>query len=50
MLNDLMNPEDLAMIGYTRGSGGGNNGGNPISKLSDSEIEDIVSGITLYRK
>ncbi|RDY30144.1 C40 family peptidase [Lachnotalea glycerini] len=46
MLNDLMNPEYLAMIGYTGGNGGESSGGNSKSDLSDSEIEDIVSGIT----
>lgn len=47
MLEDLMNPEYLAMIGYTGGTGGGSSGGgNAVSELSASEIADIVSGIS----
>lgn len=47
MLEDIMDPEYLAMIGYTGGTGGGSSGsGNPVSELSESDISEIVNGIT----
>lgn len=47
MLEDLMNPEYLTMIGYTGVTGGGSSGGgNPVSELSASEITAIVSEIS----
>lgn len=47
MLEDMMNPENLALIGYTGGNGGGGSGGgNALSTLSQTEINAIISGIT----
>lgn len=47
LLEDIMNPEYLAMIGYTGGTGGGSSGsGNPVSKMTKSEIDSIVGGIS----
>ncbi|MGC6173958.1 NlpC/P60 family protein [Lacrimispora sp. 38-1] len=47
MLENMMNPENLALIGYTGGSGGGGSGGgNAVSTLSQTEINTIISGIT----
>lgn len=46
MLEDMMNPENLALIGYTGGTGGGGSGGgNAVSTLSQTEINAIISGI-----
>lgn len=42
MLADFMSPENLAILGYSPGGGGG----NMQSALSDAEIATILSGIT----
>lgn len=46
LLEITMDPENLALIGYTGGTGGGSGGGNAVSELSQAEITAIVSGIT----
>lgn len=47
LLNITMNPENLALIGYTGGSGGeSGGGGNAVSELTPEEINNIVSGIS----
>jgi hypothetical protein len=42
LLAEFMNPDNLAMLGYSPGGGGG----NMQSALEDSEIESILSSIT----
>ncbi|WP_330385909.1 C40 family peptidase [[Clostridium] fimetarium] len=42
LLEITMDPKNLALIGYTGGTGGG----NAVSELSQAEITTIVSGIT----
>lgn len=47
LINEMMSPENLAMIGYSSGgSGGGSGSGNSVSSLTNAEIEAIVSSIT----
>jgi cell wall-associated NlpC family hydrolase len=46
LINEMMSPQNLAMIGYSGGeSGGGSGSGNSISSLTNTEIEAIVSSI-----
>lgn len=46
LINEMMSPENLAMIGYSGGeSGGGSGSGNSVSSLTNTEIEAIVSSI-----
>lgn len=46
LINEMMIPENLAMIGYSGGeSGGGSGSGNSVSSLTNTEIEAIVSSI-----
>ena len=49
LLEITMDPENLALIGYTGGTGGGSGGGNAVSELSQAEITAIVSGITVAK-
>ncbi len=47
LLNITMDPENLALIGYTGGSGGGSGGGgNAVSELTQEDINNIVSEIS----
>ena len=43
LLNEMMSPENLAMIGY---SGGGGGGGNSVSSLTQAEINAILNTIS----
>lgn len=46
LINEMMSPENLAMIGYSgEESGGGSGSGNSVSSLTNTEIEAIVSSI-----
>lgn len=46
VINEMMSPENLAMIGYSGGeSSGGSGSGNSVSSLTNTEIEAIVSSI-----
>ena len=42
LLTEFMSPENLAMLGYSPGGGGG----NMQSALYDSEINTILAGMT----
>lgn len=47
LINEMMSPENLAMIGYSSGgSAGGSGSGNSVSSLTHAEIDEIVSSIT----
>jgi Cell wall-associated hydrolases (invasion-associated proteins) len=47
LINEMMSPENLAMIGYSSGgSAGGSGSGNSVSLLTHAEIDEIVSSIT----
>ncbi|WP_334308539.1 C40 family peptidase [Lacrimispora sp.] len=47
LINEMMSPENLAMIGYSSGgSAGGSSSGNSVSSLTHAEIDEIVSSIT----
>lgn len=43
LINEMMKPENLAMLGYTGGGGGG---GNSTSSMTPDEINAIVDGIS----
>ena len=43
LINEMMSPENLAMLGYTGGGGGG---GNSTSSMTQAEIDAILSGIS----
>ena len=44
LLEEMMKPENLAMIGYSGGTSGG--GGNSVCELSEEEIDEILAGIS----
>lgn len=47
LINEMMSPENLAMIGYSSAGNGGENGsGSSVSLLTQAEIDTIVSSIT----
>ena len=43
LINEMMSPENLAMLGYT---GGGGSGGNSTSSMTQAEIDAILNGIS----
>ena len=46
LLEEMMNPENLAMIGYTGGGTSGGGGGTSVCSLTEEQIEEILDGIT----
>ncbi|NCC44204.1 MAG: peptidoglycan endopeptidase, partial [Clostridia bacterium] len=47
LINEMMGPDNLAMIGYSSGgSAGGSGSGNSVCSLTHAEIDEIVSSIT----
>ncbi|WP_091235738.1 C40 family peptidase [Anaerobium acetethylicum] len=46
MLEEIMSPENLVLLGYPDGTGASMEGANTVSELSVSQKAEIVSGIT----